>query len=306
MLYYGDWLPNTYYLKMEGFPTLLRIERGLYVFAKFAWNLGPVFFLLPLLVMFFRRDRVVLLLALLFIGQVAYSVYVGGDAWEHRGGSNRFLTLGMPFFFILFVMASNDLFDLLRQHGLQEFNLRWQKVALPGANLAFVGFVFLALVNFNVLLDGNSLKQWVLIDPNIFAPGSQRYLRDGVLLAQVTSPQAKIAVAAAGNIPYFANRFSIDLLGKVDKVIAHEPIHSGPRGEGLVNLQPGHLKWDYARSIGEQKPDVIVDLILNTGEEVAPYLVDYQKVLMNGHTVYFRSGSANIYWDKIVNGQYQP
>jgi hypothetical protein len=92
----------------------------------------------------------------------------------------------------------------------------------------------------------------------------------------------------------------------VDKVIAREPVHPQPKGEGLLWLQPGHLKWDYARSVGQMKPDVIVDLIVNTPDEIAPYIGAYTGVLMNGHTVYFRTGSPNIYWDKIVNNEYKP
>ena len=48
----------------------------------------------------------------------------------------------------------------------------------------------------------------------------------------------------AGATPYFDHRPSVDLLGKSDTVIAHEAPHHRP-------LLPGHMKWDYAYSIGE-------------------------------------------------------
>ena len=47
---------------------------------------------------------------LLVGGQITYSVYVGGDAWEHRGGSNRYISLAMPLFFTLFTLALEQLF----------------------------------------------------------------------------------------------------------------------------------------------------------------------------------------------------
>ncbi|HEX7974673.1 MAG TPA: hypothetical protein VF498_09715, partial [Anaerolineales bacterium] len=111
ILYYGDPLPNTYYLKVSGYPVLLRIARGLLVMGQFIWSINWLLFLLPFSVLIFRRDRAVLLLFLVFLGQLAYSVYVGGDAWEHKGGANRYFALVMPLFFILFVYA----IDLIRQ-----------------------------------------------------------------------------------------------------------------------------------------------------------------------------------------------
>jgi len=36
-VYYGDWLPNTYYLKVTGWPFVLRILRGLYALVWFIY-----------------------------------------------------------------------------------------------------------------------------------------------------------------------------------------------------------------------------------------------------------------------------
>jgi hypothetical protein len=108
--YYGEALPNTYYLKMAGFPLLLRLKRGLYVFSKFAVQMNWVLLSLPFALLIFRRNRVTLLLALLIAGQMAYSIYVGGDAWEHQGGSNRYISIGIPIFFILFAYSVEQIF----------------------------------------------------------------------------------------------------------------------------------------------------------------------------------------------------
>ena len=37
--------------------------------------------------------------------QVLYSVYVGGDAWEYWGGSNRYICIAMPGLFVLLSYA---------------------------------------------------------------------------------------------------------------------------------------------------------------------------------------------------------
>lgn len=297
--YYGDPLPNTYYLKMTGMDTFLRIKRGLYVFVKFAWNLGPVFVALPFLVFAFKRNRYTLLTMLLFLGQCAYSVYVGGDAWEHRGGANRFITLGMPFFMILFSMSAVYLFDLLKEHGLKEFAGKARGWVTPVVNLCLTGFVFLSLVNFNTLLDGNSLKYWLLLQPTVFSPGSQRYAVDGLLVKSLTTPEAKILVGAAGNVAYFAERFSYDLMGKADYEIARQPVKIPADLDSLTFLQPGHYKYDYAISIGRYQPDVLVELKRYTDEEFSPYLGNYEKVTVNNHAMYFLKGSPNVRWDVL-------
>jgi hypothetical protein len=297
--YYGDPLPNTYYLKMTGMSTVLRIKRGLYVFAKFAWNLGPVFAAVPFLVFAFKRNRYVLLTMLLFLSQCAYSIYVGGDAWEHRGGANRFIALGMPFFLILFSQTSVELFGLLKAHGLKEFAGRAQRWVQPVANLCLVGFVFLSLVNFNTLLDGNSLKYWLLLQPTVFSPGSQRYVVDGLLVKNLTTPDATILVGAAGNVAYFSERFSYDMMGKADREIARQEVKIPANLESLTFLQPGHYKYDYSISIGRYQPDVLVELKRYTDEEFLPYLGNYEKVTVNNHAMYFRIGSPNVLWEEL-------
>ncbi len=298
--YYGDPLPNTYYLKMTGMDTFLRIKRGLYVFAKFAWNLGPVFVAVPFLVFAFQRDRFTLLTMLMFLSQCAYSVYVGGDAWEHRGGANRFIALGMPFFMILFSMTSVYLFDLLKAHGLKEFAGKARRWVTPMVNLCLAGFVFLSLVNFNTLLDGNSLKYWLLLQPTVFSPGSQRYAVDGLLVKSLTTPNAKILVGAAGNVAYFSERFSYDMMGKADYEIARQNVKIPTDLDSLTFLQPGHYKYDYSISIGRYQPDVLVELKRYTDDEFMPYLTNYEKVTVNKHAMYFLKDSPNVRWDVLA------
>ena len=84
--YYGDPLPNTYYLKVTGVTWEERASRGIRVLWELcAYHLWPVLLLLTAGgIINFRKQwnpKVLLLLAM-FLGQAAYSVYVGGDAWE--------------------------------------------------------------------------------------------------------------------------------------------------------------------------------------------------------------------------------
>jgi hypothetical protein len=90
-----------------------------------------------------------------------------------------------------------------------------------------------------------------------------RGARTGLMLRSVTAPEALIAVASAGNIPYFSRRRAIDILGKSDPVIARMAPVSG--------FLPGHNKWNLDHSIRDGGPDLILGLPRAPGE--VDYLV---------------------------------
>lgn len=87
-----------------------------------------------------------------------------------------------------------------------------------------------------------------------------RYTRLGLLIRASTPPDFRIAVAAAGATPYFAERPTEDLLGKNDRHIAKLP----PRGV----FSPGHDKWDYSYSLGDKGAALIVEAVdVNEADE---------------------------------------
>ncbi len=111
-----------------------------------------------------------------------------------------------------------------------------------------------------------------------------------------------MAVIGAGTTPYLLpDRYAIDLLGKADPVIAHGPIRYPMSIVDIPGMRPGHMKWNYAHSIGELKPDVIVLLWEGTWEEFVPYEDDYVPGgIGNGTWFLLRKNSPNILWDKVV------
>lgn len=66
-----------------------------------------------------------------------------------------------------------------------------------------------------------------------------------------TSPDAVVADYWAGSLFYFSQRRGVDLLGKMDPVIARMPVVCE---DGL----PGHNKYDYAHSLDRLQPDFVV------------------------------------------------
>lgn len=296
--YYGEWLPNTYYLKVVGIPLTDRIQRGLSVFSDFVWESGWFLMVLPLILLFLNPNPPTLLLFGLLFGQIAYSIYVGGDAWEHKGGANRFIALAIPLFFVLFVQAA----DRVRQALLPKKSAEWGRILSQGLLAAFA---FTSLFSFNVINENDAFAKWATLKRPIFVAGTQRYTTLGLLIREITEEEAKIAVVTAGNIIYFAERTGIDMLGKGDKVIARSQPHDGGGSFDNVDeiFRPGHNKWDYQHSIAELQPDIVAQ-IWGSSVEMAPYLDagGYEFFEIDGFGMYIRTDSDHVLWD-IVNSR---
>jgi hypothetical protein len=97
LAYYGAPLPNTYYLKLVGIPLRDRLTRG--VVSALRTSAAELF--LPLVLGGFAvvarpHDRRIGLLAGIVMGQLASTVFVGGDAWESWGHPDRFVSVSLP------------------------------------------------------------------------------------------------------------------------------------------------------------------------------------------------------------------
>lgn len=295
--YYGQWLPNTYYLKLEGWPLALRLLRGLYALVWFAYYSNWILFLLPLSVLVSRRDWNVLLPLAVFAGQLAYSVYVGGDAWEHHGGANRYISIAMPLYFAALMIGAEEIRN--RSVGA----LGSGALAQAGSRIAWAACFGLALINFNLLLgDWKSIERWTLARRPDYVAGSDTNLTTALALGASTTPDASIAVLGAGTIPYLLPEHRVlDILGKTDPVIAHQPVKTPMSIADIPDMRPGHMKWDYAHTFGELRPDVIVSIWPGTADEAAPYLEAYvQGVIAPRIKVYLLKDSPNVRWDKVT------
>jgi hypothetical protein len=291
--YYGDLLPNTYYLKMTGMSMTLRVKRGLYVLYQFIRDFNWLLFLLPFLVLIFRLEKSSILLALLFLAQIAYSVYVGGDAWEHKGGANRYIAVAISLFFILFVYGleqiKNSLFQSVKDH---------ESIIKPLGNIGLAIVVFLSILNFNFgNANLNNIKRIFLLYPPSFIEGNVWNLEIVQAVNKVSTPQAEVAVIGAGSIPYYTGRQAIDILGKCDPVIARLPSHI-PSG-GISEFRPGHMKWDYEHSIGKFLPDMVLGLWENAEEAEEIINEYYTEIQVNGRDYLVLKDSSEILWDQV-------
>lgn len=291
MWYYGDIVPNTYYLKLTGVAWNIRVARGAYVLLQFIWKADALLVALPF-VLAIRGDRRVWLVLWILVTQMAYSVYVGGDAWEYWGGTNRYILIAMPGFFIVLAAA------LARIASSLAAFIHDEKGWAPGGRVTpwlFALAIAYAVVSLNSIHGIGALTEAMLIRPSLHAGNggeNQRDVEQALALRRATTADAKVAVVRAGTIPYFADRPAVDLLGKNDARVAREPARFATGGD-FRDFRPGHMKVDLAYSIGAQKPDVVVQL--RRRESLArPFLQGYDEVLLGGACAYVLRASPHV------------
>ena len=119
LAYYGELVPNTYFLKLDGVPLGDRLRRGTValVFTSLT-SLSAMLALAVIAVAAARhrtRGAAVGLLAALVAATFAYSVYVGGDYAEQLGFGNRFVASAIPLLSILAAVGLDDLVSRARR-----------------------------------------------------------------------------------------------------------------------------------------------------------------------------------------------
>jgi hypothetical protein len=236
---------------------------------------------------------------------VAYSVYVGGDAWENHGGANRYIVIAMPLFFVALSWATMELLKKAKEQLTTKDTKEHEgKILDAGWRVVFVIFFIFSLLNFNALIgEWKSIERWNFTRRPDYVAGSDRNLQVALAIENVTNPGASVAVIGAGTIPYLLpDRYAIDILGKADPYIAHQKVRTPMSIADVPFMRPGHMKWDYAYTFGKLRPDVIVSIWEGTEAEAAPYLKkDYVYALIGEKIkVYLLKDSPNILWDKVT------
>jgi len=228
--YYGDILPNTYYVKAADFSIETFLRGGWYV-CSFFYN----YFLIPFVllgIIYFKKIfsqssmRVILVIMSLWL---IYTIKVGGDFMEYR-----FLVPILPFMFLL---ISNVL--LLINNSIIQMAL---------IILVFVGSFFHA-VTFN---GSRGIESISSLNSHIVSP-SKDWRGVGIVLGEIFSNSVDpvtIAVTAAGAIPYYSKLPTIDMLGLNDKWVAINGIKIGTR--------PGHTKYTTLEYLIERDVNLLI------------------------------------------------
>jgi arabinofuranosyltransferase len=294
--YYGEWLPNTYTLKVSEIPLSSRIENGMYFVAPFLKEVWVLLILVGAGLAFaFRKDK--LFLASIFVVLVCYQVWAGGDFSSYW----RLLSPVMP---IMLVLGMHEILTVLRYAsettGVRRYVSRNSVFPRP----YILGFLACVLV-LGMFWSVNSrfLPEIAMLrDFNNVRTNEER-VNVALTIERFTTSDATVGVFDAGAIPYYTGRPAIDFLGKADPRIARlAPDPSGfPKMkyfEGTIS-NPGHNKYDLEYSIKESRPDFARGFVWG-GQNVLDWAQsEYVMVVYEGTLVNFLKDSGNVRWDDI-------
>lgn len=229
VVYYGELLPNTYWLKVGGGT----LAGGLQYAVAWLWTVAPLVPLALLGVLRGGDPRRMLLLALIAV-QTASVIAVGGDILPQY----RFL---LPCSLMLAALAGLGGSTLMApdvQRRVGEWRPAWG--SLSGAVLALL---VIAVASVSVLA--------FRADRPLFASQRRwniRHIATGLALNEHTPPTARVALFGLGFTGYFADRPTIDMLGKADHPIAR----LAPTTGRLI----GHNKSDVPYVVS-RRPDYV-------------------------------------------------
>jgi hypothetical protein len=253
LAYFGDPLPNTYYLKLTGSPVVPRAAHGLWLWLEFARPIALPLLAIALGALWLRPERPEFLLPLAIVAlHSLYSIYVGGDVYDYYASANRFVA---PFVPLLFVLATG-----LVNEALARAPEPWRLVG-RARSYAIAGVCAAALLASNGLLEVQVRRQWLAylgIERPLFVDKHPKLVERALRLTQLLEPDALVAVSWAGIPPFFADRFRwVDFLGYNDRHIAHGPAFRGLTLDTYEHFDPGHMKFDIPYIANEVRPDAI-------------------------------------------------
>lgn len=287
-LYYGDWLPNTYYLKIFRWPFAKRLHHGLF---QNHILLRGVLLLGPLVVFGWRRlgkERRPVLLA--FVGPILailYSTSNGGDFLFRVYGFDRYSAAGSA----LLILGLSAVMLGARQRAWEAPAVGiWALfVAIGPIVVDYGGRYFVQLERLGQLFDPRQ-------DPVSKDIITSYLVHEGKALRDVLEPGARVAICYAGAIVYFSHRGGVDVLGKVDPYVSHLAARESSPSESRCWREfpaPGHNKEDVAGLFRLRHPDV--STVVPPKEQRANYV----EFTYDGHTLYALRSSKLVRWDRV-------
>ena len=281
VLYYGNFLPNTYYLKLTGMPLADRIRDGL-GFTSLYLVTHAIFLGVAAAGCALRPDRRRLLYVTLVALPILYQIWVGGDPvriW-------RMMTPAQPLAAVLFAIAA---LELLKRMGIS--------IGAPKGMRVFGYLTALSILSVNLIFTPLILmrEKWFPLD------FYRVRINAAVAVNEVTTEDASVAVLAAGVIPYYTDRKAHDMLGRSDAYIASLPADlSGAVGWGGMNSVPGHNKYDLDYSIQQLRPTYAETSHWGRQDITAWMSQNYEHVNYKGVELWLLKGSPDVRWELLA------
>ena len=276
-MYYGEFLPNTYTLKLVGMELNDRITNG-WGFIKPFLDESIFIIITSIAGIFFKSSVKKIYLLSFFLISVIYQIFIGGDPWSYW----RILTPVIPIFFIFFIYSFENTFSNNSKKSL---------------NFLFVlAFAIVAIYG----MDKRFFKEITFQTYPIGVEKGFKHIETAIALNEITTPDATIGVFYAGVLPYYLDRNAIDFLGKSDKYIANlKPDTSGSVAWSGMTSVPGHNKYDLGYSIQTLRPTYVEQFYWGN-QEVGGWAEDnYKRVKYNDIGLYLLKDSPYVNWEKI-------
>ena len=215
-LYYEEFLPNTFYAKVGG----MAVERGfsyLWLFGKYHILYGMCIIFLPYVVYLRRRaHREYTYLLIPFMLHILYVLYIGGD-FKPTG---RFLLTLSTFFCILSTLLLQQLYTKRKI---------WMVVVLILSSLYSRGLLW------------QKSQHWAKTRQQNFVARKAA----GIFFQKYTLPDQSIAMHSVGAVPFYAQRYCIDMWGLNDKVIARTPVKNF--GSGMAGHERSNTDYVFSK-----------------------------------------------------------
>jgi arabinofuranosyltransferase len=225
LLYYGEWVPNTFFVKVSGVHLASGVPY-LEIFSSAFYGSWMVIGAIVVWALFdgarsrsgFSGDRAVI--AAIVAGWFAYVAVAGGDYFEFR-----LLAPTIPLLALLIALSASDFASPApNSDHPRAGDSRWRT--------ALAIFVWLA-ITFRMLWSGSNLGfAGELFDRLRVASAaglsrenySEKWRPAGEWLRRFAASDERIAVPAAGIIPWISDLATLDTHGLSDREIAHRPI----------------------------------------------------------------------------------
>ena len=230
--YYGELMPNTYYLKLTGLSLFSRAVFGLKQLITSYQTHQALILFVALVGYASIKHPLRTLLPAMAIGQYAYVVYAGGGTWDWHRFSNRHVSTVMP---LLLVLAAHGVSDLSKRFSV--------RLAVPRTVAAWF---LAACVAFVSIYPFHMMGKFEVEESDV-----AEMLNRALYIRENTPTDTKVAVEWAGVLPYYAERHCIDILGKNDKHVARMSART---------FEVGHNKWDFSYSFDELQADIVVTI----------------------------------------------
>lgn len=205
-LYFGEWVPNTYFAKHAALS--LAVPRGVAYLGDFLAHNGTAWFFVPglLALASARRHPAIAISVLVLASYLPYVVLVGGDWMD----AHRFMAPVFPWVAILLAVGWVSLFAFARDALVARGAARLGPAVVPaGVVLAAAAFALANVPNTARVREAG------------YVNARPYYVTMGRLVAEIAQSHWRVATDDIGAIGWYARIRVLDLLGLANPDMAH-------------------------------------------------------------------------------------